>query len=206
MTKINEPLDFSDGMRVYVALVHYPVLNRRGETVTSAITNINVHDLSRSARTFGVKRVFMITPIQEQAELIRHIQDVWNTNDGQLHESRRAEALSRLCVVASLEDAIASVTEQEGERPLVVSTSAIDGMEDSSFDEVSSLIRENDKAVLLTFGTGWGLAPEVLNEADLKLEPISGFDEYNHLSVRAAFAIIIDRLVGRTVSASVAEA
>lgn len=206
MAKINEPLDFSGGMRLYVALIHYPVRNRRGDTVTSAITNINVHDLSRSARTFGVKRIFMITPIQEQADLIRHIQDVWNTNDGQLHESRRAEALSRLCVEASLQDAVTSVTELEGAPPLVVSTSAIDGMKDSSFEEVSAKIRENDQAVLLMFGTGWGLAPEVLNQADLKLEPITGFDEYNHLSVRAAFAIIIDRLVGRTASAPLAEA
>jgi hypothetical protein len=206
MTKINEPLDFSEGMRLYVALVHYPILNRRGDVVTSAVTNINIHDLSRSARTFGVKRIFMITPIQEQAELLRHIQDVWNTNEGQLHETRRAEALSRLCVEASLQNAISSVTKLEGQRPVVVATSAVDGMKDSSFNEISTLISKNENAVLLMFGTGWGLAPEVLELADFKLEPITGYDEYNHLSVRAAFAIIVDRLVGRSVSANVAEA
>ena len=206
MVKINEPLDFSGGMRLYVALVHYPVLNRRGQTVTSAITNINIHDLSRSARTFGVKRTFMITPIQEQSDLIRHIQSVWNTNEGQLHETRRAEALSRLCVEATLQDAIASITDLEGERPVIVSTSAIEGMKDSPFEEVSTLVHDKNKPVLVMFGTGWGLAPEILNEADLKLEPISGFDDFNHLSVRAAFAIIIDRLVGRSTSAPVAEA
>jgi hypothetical protein len=54
------------------------------------------------------------------------------------------------------------------------------------------------KPVLVVFGTGWGLAPTVVESADALLEPVRGVrEEYNHLSVRAACAIILDRLLGK---------
>ena len=50
--------------------------------------------------------------------------------------------------------------------------------------------------LLLVFGTGWGLAPEVFDRGWTVLEPIRGRGVYNHLPVRAAAAIILDRLLG----------
>jgi hypothetical protein len=52
--------------------------------------------------------------------------------------------------------------------------------------------------VLLCFGTGWGLCPEVHAQAALCLEPIRARSDtgYNHLSVRAASAVVFDRLFG----------
>jgi hypothetical protein len=52
--------------------------------------------------------------------------------------------------------------------------------------------------LLLLFGTGWGLTNEMLAECDFVLEPIAGLgkNSYNHLSVRSAAAIILDRLLG----------
>jgi hypothetical protein len=47
---------------------------------------------------------------------------------------------------------------------------------------------------LLLLGTGWGLAAEVLERVDDVLEPIAGSGPYNHLSVRTAAAIVLDRL------------
>ena len=49
---------------------------------------------------------------------------------------------------------------------------------------------------LLVFGTGWGLTEEMFDRADFALEPIKGAGDYNHLSVRAAAAIMLDRLLG----------
>lgn len=49
---------------------------------------------------------------------------------------------------------------------------------------------------LILFGTGWGLAPEVVAEVDAFLPPVGGGGTYNHLSVRSACAIILDRLLG----------
>jgi hypothetical protein len=46
------------------------------------------------------------------------------------------------------------------------------------------------------FGTGWGMSQELLDRADIFLDPINGPKEYNHLSVRSACAIMLDRLFG----------
>ncbi|MGC8720905.1 MAG: RNA methyltransferase, partial [Thermodesulforhabdaceae bacterium] len=54
----------------------------------------------------------------------------------------------------------------------------------------------NTPPVILLFGTAWGLADAVFEQADYILEPIRGKSSYNHLSVRCAAAIIIDRLFG----------
>jgi hypothetical protein len=50
--------------------------------------------------------------------------------------------------------------------------------------------------VVLVFGTAWGLAPQALEQADFRLAPIAGAGEYNHLSVRSAVSIILDRALG----------
>jgi len=54
---------------VSVALVHYPVLDRQGAIITTAITNLDLHDLARSACTYGVSTVFIVHPISAQREL-----------------------------------------------------------------------------------------------------------------------------------------
>ncbi len=49
---------------------------------------------------------------------------------------------------------------------------------------------------MILLGTAWGLAPQVIESSDGILEPISGVGKYNHLSVRSAAAIVLDRLLG----------
>jgi hypothetical protein len=51
------------------------------------------------------------------------------------------------------------------------------------------------RPVLLVFGTAWGLAPEVMATADFRLAPIKGTGTYNHLAVRSAVSIILDRVL-----------
>ena len=51
--------------------------------------------------------------------------------------------------------------------------------------------------MMILFGTGFGLAPAVLERADIVLNAILGPGDYNHLSVRAAVSIMLDRLRGR---------
>jgi hypothetical protein len=48
---------------------------------------------------------------------------------------------------------------------------------------------------VLLFGTGWGLTREFLASCDYMLKPIEGLGGYNHLPVRSAVAIILDRLL-----------
>ncbi|HQK80165.1 MAG TPA: RNA methyltransferase [Syntrophales bacterium] len=50
---------------------------------------------------------------------------------------------------------------------------------------------------MLVFGTGWGLADSIVARADCSLPPVrGGSDGYNHLSVRSAVAVVLDRLFG----------
>ena len=44
--------------------------------------------------------------------------------------------------------------------------------------------------------SAWGLAPEVMSRVDGVLPPVGGADAYNHLAVRSAASIILDRLLG----------
>lgn len=53
-----------------------------------------------------------------------------------------------------------------------------------------------DRPLLLIFGTAWGLAGEVIEQADYVLRPVQKSAQYNHLSVRSAAAIIVDRFLG----------
>ena len=61
---------------------------------------------------------------------------------------------------------------------------------------MSELIKTIDYPILLLFGTGFGLTDEVMDSSYKILEPIRGNTKYNHLSVRSAVSIILDRLLG----------
>ena len=52
---------------IYLALIHYPVYDRDHKVVTTSITNMDIHDIARSARTYGVKRFFVVTPTRTLA-------------------------------------------------------------------------------------------------------------------------------------------
>jgi hypothetical protein len=43
---------------LYLALLHYPVYDKDHKVVTTSITNMDIHDIARSARTYGVRRYF----------------------------------------------------------------------------------------------------------------------------------------------------
>lgn len=55
--------------------------------------------------------------------------------------------------------------------------------------------------MMLVFGTGHGLAPELYVDGRPCLQPVRA-GQYNHLSVRTAAAIMLDRLIGEQGSVS----
>jgi hypothetical protein len=183
---------------VYCALLHYPVRDRAGSTVTTAVTNLDVHDIARSARSFGVNGYYVVTPIPAQHVLVRRIMEHWTTGAGRRRMPERHMALERCTPVASLEAAIADITAREGKPPRAIATAArpSQGLLLSSFEDVRAQLHASPDPFLLLFGTGHGLADSVLAGADLLLQPIQAGSDYNHLSVRAAAAIILDRLLG----------
>ena len=182
---------------LFLALIHHPVLDRNGRIVTSAITSLDIHDIARSAHTYGVDRAYIVHPIPEQREFAARVIDHWKFDFGRAFDGRRREALETIKIVETLDDALGDATRLAGTAPRMVHTSARTsrGM---MTDELRQKMESPDTPpMLILFGTGFGLAPAVRDRADIVLNAILGPGDYNHLSVRAAVSIILDRLRGR---------
>jgi len=182
---------------IYIGLVHHPVKDREGQIVATAVTNLDVHDLSRSSRSYGLDGYFVITPISAQRELVGKILEHWVAGSGKKRVPERAVALSICQPIESIEAACAAIEERHGEAPRVVVTAARlpNGSAPIEPSALRAEMRNSARPWLILFGTGHGLAPEVLERAEFSLPPIRP-GTYNHLSVRAACAIILDRLFG----------
>jgi hypothetical protein len=184
-------------IRLYVGLVHYPVYNKNHERIASAVTTFDLHDLSRLAKTYGVKKLYVITPLEDQKELADQVIRHWTTGYGSTYNPNRKEALELIRVCASIDDCVCEVTDVEGERHLLVTTDAFRKKpEVLGYLHAAEMVRAGN-LILLLFGTAWGLGEEVFDQADYFLDPIKTETDYNHLSVRSAAAIILDRLAGR---------
>ena len=170
-------------------------MNKRGEIIGSAVTNLDIHDIARTAKTYGIANYFIATPYQDQQQLVRELLAHWQTGHGATYNPARKQALSIVRLVASLEEAISDITRQYGQRPMIVATSALLGDNCLRYSELRQKIGQG-QPVLLLFGTAHGLAPALREQTDATLPPIRGGTQYNHLSVRSAVSIIIDRLLG----------
>lgn len=185
--------------RLAVALVHGPVLNRHGGLQTTALTNLDVHDIARSSRTYGCNAFYVVTPVEAQRVQAKAIVGFWEGDAGLKRNKDRTEAMSRVVVVVAIADAVAAETAQLGKQPLLVATSA---RPQGAIEYPALRTRlAAGEDVLLLFGTGHGLAQSVLDSCDLVLAPVLGpvdddGKDYNHLSVRSAAAIVLDRLRG----------
>lgn len=185
-----------NGKSVSIALVHHPVVNKRDEIIGSAVTNLDVHDIARVARTYGINKYYISTPYEDQQKLVGEIISHWQTGHGATYNPARKEALSIAEITNSVDVIIEKIEKEHGRRPLLIATSAKISNNTLSYDEVRETISKEVPIVLL-FGTAHGLAPEIMNKVDFVLPPIEGGSDYNHLPVRAAVAIIIDRLLGK---------
>ncbi len=179
-----------------IALVHHPVLDRQGQTITTAVTNVDLHDLARCAKTYGLDRVFVVHPVPAQRELVERIKAHWVEGSGARRIPTREVALAMLQCVPTLEDVYAELGGRDA-IDLYVTAARAESSVTLGYAEARARMSERAKHALILFGTGWGLAGSVLDDADACLAPIrSERSAYNHLSVRAACAIVLDRLFG----------
>ncbi|KPL12166.1 hypothetical protein AMJ85_01790 [candidate division BRC1 bacterium SM23_51] len=185
-------------MSLYLALVHYPVCNKKGEVVSTSITNLDIHDLARSAKTFGARGVFFVTPVPSQQWFARRIIVHWSKGVGAVYNPTRKEAVELVRLADDLEAVAEAIHEQTGRDALFVATTAKPRPNALGFAALRRRLETSDEPFCLVFGTGWGLHPELFEQVDFILEPVCGPSEYNHLSVRAAVAIVLDRLLGRS--------
>jgi len=181
---------------VHLALIHYPIVDKHGDCVATSITNLDIHDLSRAARTYGVDRVWLVHPYEGQQQFLATVLEHWRKGWGSDYNPTRREALDFTVGALDLNEVYAGITAQHGTSPLFVATSARSYPNSISYPDLRTRIDDpNGPPICLVFGTGWGLHPEVMVEMDLILHPIIGRGPWNHLSVRSAVSIILDRLL-----------
>lgn len=182
--------------KVCVALLHYPVYDKNRQVVTTAVTNLDIHDIARAAKTFGLDRYYVVTPVEEQLKLVERVRAHWLEGWGSTYNPKRRQALELLSLQTDLGSVRADMEQRYGCPPRLVMTGARNRPNSVSFNRLAQEMKDPEQSWLLCFGTGWGLIEEVMAQADLILEPIRGAGEYNHLSVRSAVSIILDRLLG----------
>ena len=191
MTEVSKP-------NIHLALVHFPVYNKSREVVVSSVTTLDVHDISRVCRTYGVGTFYVVTPLKTQQELVERLVGHWLKGHGAEYNPTRKEALLKTVVKNNLGAVIKEITEQSGKKPRIVVTGAKKAPKSIGYTALKNEL-EQGEPTLLVFGTGWGLEKNLVQNADHALLPIEGVSGFNHLPVRGAISIILDRLLGQRV-------
>ena len=183
--------------RHYVVLMHGDVLVRSGEAGTTSVTSIDLHDIARTCKTYGIEDFFAVTPLKDQQEIVKTFLEFWRSDQGKKFNHTRTESTSLLQLASTFEEVLSAIEAKEGVKPLIVTTSAreVEGLVLIDFYDQGAVWAQK-RPVLFVFGTGQGLAPRIMDASDYLLPPVKGMTEYNHLSVRSAVAIILDRWMG----------
>ncbi|MCS7280565.1 MAG: RNA methyltransferase [Desulfobacterota bacterium] len=181
-------------MNLSVAVIHYPVYNKNREIIATSVTGIEIHDCARTCMTFNVNLCYIVTPLEKQREIIEKMREHWVSGYGFKYNPLRAQALSIVRTAPSLEKVLSELKELDPGL-LVVGTSAKRReSKNLTYEEFYEMLTERKISALLLFGTGWGLTDDTVSMCDRMLEPISGLGNYNHLSMRVAMGIILDRI------------
>jgi hypothetical protein len=181
---------------LYLGLVHHPVYDKRRDVVATAVTNFDIHDIARCARTFGIDGFFVITPLESQVQLVERILRHWTEGTGSVYNPTRKESLSLVRISRTIDEADREISELWQRKVRRIATGASYHPRNVGFNVLRRELEDRGTPFLMLFGTGWGLTEEVKDSADYVLSPIEGRG-YNHLSVRSAVAIILDRLLGK---------
>jgi len=176
-----------------VALVHHPIVNRKGERSTTAITSIDIHDFVRTCAMFDVAPVYMVHPAEGMHALVRDVAGYWLEGGGGERNPGRTESIRSLKLAKSIEEVL-----DDGDYTLWYTSAT---PPEGHATDVDKLLEIKGKH-LIVFGTGWGLDYESMPRPNGWLSPIEGIGMVRHLSVRAALAIYLDRLTRKRLEAS----
>lgn len=181
----------------YVALMHSQVMLKDGSVGTTSVTSIDLHDTARSCRMYDVTNFFIVTPLLDQQKIIRMFLDFWHSDTGKKYNPSRYTAVERVVTTLDLKSVIAHIVSKEGKEPVIIATSARShehGCKITYNDQ--GKVWDHNRPVLFLFGTGHGLDPALTSQCEFLLDPVSSMTTYNHLSVRSAIAIVLDRWLG----------
>ncbi len=182
----------------YIALMHNDIDLKEGRIGHTSVTSIDIHDIARSSKTYGLQTFFIVTSLIDQQKMVEKMLSFWvDEKIGGDYNNNRHEAVRTVQLKSELDDVIAAIEEKEGKKPLIIGTSARDGdiAKIVSYFE-QDIVWQHDRPILFLFGTGSGMSESLLNRCDYMLPPLQGFSDFNHLSVRSAVAIILDKWLG----------
>ncbi len=188
----------------YVVLMHDDVLiNEDKQTKkpgTTSVTSLDIHDIARSALTYGLKKYFIVTPLADQQVMVKTLLGFWQDGPGVAYNNHRHQAVNHVMLESHLDEVVAAITRMEGKSPILIATGAQKGAHAGTitFQDQEQVWQEN-RPVLIILGTGQGLTPELMARCDYRFIPLQGFSDFNHLSVRSAAAIIFDRWLGKKI-------
>jgi len=186
-------------MTLHIALVHFPTVDKQGAVAATSITNLDIHDLARAGRTYGVDGLWILHPYPAMHRYTEKVLRHWLEGWGGSYNPTRREALAFAHLASDLGEMATKLEVMYPGREIVwVATSARMQRNRLTYARMREWLADpNDQRVFcLLFGTGSGLHTCVMEEMDYVLEPIYGPTDWNHLSVRAAAGIIMDRLLG----------
>src|SRR5207248_10585375 len=133
---------------LYLALLHHPVYDKNGAVVTTAVTNMDVHDLGRLARTYDVRAFYVATPVPTLRRLVERIMRHWDTGPGATYNHTRKEALALARLAHDLDAVVADIEREQGVMPRLVATSAREGGRRLSFADLRGRLREESRPEL----------------------------------------------------------
>lgn len=182
------------GRNLSFCLFHYPVKLENHRIGVSSLTNLDIHDIARLSRSYGMGPFYALTPLEDQLALLRKILAHW------LHgrDTDRSRALALVRPVVSFEEMDRQAISLHGIRPVYVAASAQwphgkNTPPPFTAHDIGEILQ--GRPVVICLGTARGLAPAVLERCDGQLRPLRFLSD-NHLSVRSAAAIIADRILG----------
>ena len=114
------------GKNLYLALLHAPVLNKFGHTVSVSLTNLDVHDIARVSRTCGLGGYYIATPLSDQRALLDRLIGHWLDGPGRSANRDRSEAFGAIRAATDLDEIIRDIEGRCGQPPIVIATSARD--------------------------------------------------------------------------------
>lgn len=182
----------------YVVIMHSQVIVGDGHKVGhTSVASIDIHDIARSCKTYGIKNFFIVTQLEDQFKIVNTFFDFWHSKKGKDYNLSRYNAIESVILTKSFESVIEQIKQKENLDPIIITTSAKPHGNGIKIDFFSQgLVWKENRPVLIVFGTGQGLSDEIMNQSNFILTPVRGLTGYNHLSVRSAAAIILDRWLG----------
>lgn len=168
------------------------MLNRLGEVISSTVDSFDFFDASRLALTYGVDRMYIVHPEPAQQALVSRL-----IAHGQAQGRQDAQRghFEHSVGVHDLQAAIDDVQARCQCRPKVVATTARSGPPKVGLGSLRDSLSPQ-RPQLWLIGKAWGMTQAVIDGADCVAASIDTGTGYNHLSVRSALAIYIDRMLG----------